>query len=77
MPVAKTAIIMIFFFGGICSFQIGTIGRASIEKSDITLNVPVASYAAFSLKQWPVVINKFQIFSRGLHMMISKTVSTK
>lgn len=57
IPVAKVAIIIIFFVSGICNLHIGTMGRTKIEKSDMTLNIPVAMFAALALKQWPVVIN--------------------
>lgn len=41
-PAAKMAIIISFLLSGICNFQMGTIGRIGIEKSETTLNTPVA-----------------------------------
>ncbi len=76
-PTANTTMIMAFFFCGICNFQIVIIGSTRIEKSDMTLKIPVAIQAALPLKQCPSVISMFQILSRGMHMAISKTVSTR
>ena len=76
-PAEKIAMIPIFFRNETLSRQTDGIGRSRIAKSDRTLNIPVARKAALVSKQWPVVINGFQIFSRGKHMMISKIVSTK
>lgn len=76
-PVLKIAIINIFFLKGSCNFQIGTIGRMRIAKSDRTLNIPEAIYIAWVLRQWPVVISRFQIFFLGVHAVISKIKSVK
>jgi hypothetical protein len=71
-PVAKIAIIMIFFLKGVCNFQIAIMKRIRIAKSDMTLNMPVAIYLACQSKQWPVVINLFQTLSCGLRKEIAK-----
>ena len=48
-PAANINIIKIFFFSGICNFEIGIIGSIKIEKSEMTLKMPVAIYAALTL----------------------------
>ena len=74
-PVANTATIIIFFLGGIFSFHMGIIGTTRIAISETTLNTPLAIVRALIEKQWPSVIRKFQIFSRGVQVMIEKMVS--
>ena len=76
-PVANIAVVKIFFFVGICSFQREGIGRAKIAKSVMTLNIEVDRYAALAFKQRPVVNNGFQIFSRGIHDAMAHMVETK
>ena len=76
-PVANTAVVWIFFFRGICSFQRIGIGRIKIAKSVMTLNIAVDKYAALVSMQWPVFINGFQIFLRGLHCAMAKMVATR
>ena len=76
-PVAKIAIIKSFLFSGICNLQIDGMGRIRIAKSEKMLNTPLAWKEASVLKQWPPGNKGFQIFSRGLHMKISKNVSTR
>jgi hypothetical protein len=76
-PVAKMAKIPNFFFMGTCNFKIDGMGSTKIAKSDMTLNNPVACIEASRLKQEPVVINRFQYFSRGRHINILKPISTR
>ena len=76
-PVANTAVVKIFFFKGICNFHRDGIGRIKIAKSVMTLNIAVDRYAALLSMQWPVVINGFQIFSRGIHWAMAKIVATR
>lgn len=76
-PVAKTAVVKIFLFRGICSFQTEGIGRMSIAKSLMTLNVVVAKYAAVLSIQCPEVINLFQILSRGMYSKIPAKAEAK
>lgn len=76
-PVANVAVVKTFFFTGICNFQSGCIGRIKIAKSVTTLNMAVDKYAALVLMHWPVVINGFQIFSRGVHWAMAKMLATR
>ncbi len=76
-PVANIAVVKIFFFGGIRSFQRDGIGRIKIAKSVMTLNIASDRYAALVSMQRPVVINGFQIFSRGIHWTIATIVATR
>lgn len=76
-PVANIAVVKIFFFTDICNFQRDGIGRIRIAKSVMTLNIAVDTYAALVSVQWPVVINGFQIFSRGVHWAMAKMVAIR
>ncbi len=50
-PVANTAVVKIFFFGAIRSFQRDGIGRIKIAKSVMTLNIAIDRYAALESMQ--------------------------
>ena len=65
---ANTPIVRSFLLMGICSFHKHGIGSIRITKSEVTLKMPELSELVILLKQWPVVINGFQSFSRGLHI---------
>ena len=69
-PVANSAEAKRFLLMHICSFQTQGIGRIRIAKSEITLKIPELSELISPFKQWPVIMNGFQSFSRGLHMKI-------
>ncbi len=76
-PVANIAVVKIFFLSGICSFQRDGIGSIRMAKSVMTLNIAVDKNAALASMQRPVVINGFQIFSRGIHWTIARMVATR
>ena len=77
LPVANIAVVNIFFFMGICNFQRDGIGRIKIAKSVMTLKIAIDTYSALVSMQWPVVINGFQIFSRGVHWAMAEIVATR
>ena len=76
-PDANMIVVRTFFLNGMLSLQRHGIGRMRIAKSEMTLNIPVARSIASLLKQRPLVINLFQICSRGWHIAIWKIVTTR
>ena len=73
-PVANTADSAIFCFLGICNPHMLLRGSTSMEKSEMTLIVPVVMYRIFVLTQRPGVDDS-HIFFLGMHVNIRTRVT--